>query len=88
MKQYMKAWIHRQCAGLSQTLLEENNEPFYCPHYHLVLQDKQFQELKGLVDALSKEVVTLKAPTLGQLAPESSPSTPQQQSLRENFKCC
>ena len=75
------SWIHRQCAGLSKTLfkkLEESDEPFCCPHCRLVLQDKQLQELKSLVDALSKEVITLKSTTSDKLAPESSSPTPQQ----------
>ena len=58
--------IHRQCAGLSQTLyrfkiLEENEDPFYCPHCCLITQDKQLQDLKTMVEDLSEEVVSLKA---------------------------
>ena len=80
------SWIHRQCAGLSQTLykiFEESDEPFYCPHCRLVSQDKQLRELKNMVDALSKEVVSLKTVASNQPITEPLPSAPQQQSLQE-----
>ena len=68
--------------GLSQTLfkiLEECDEPFYSSG----LQDRQLQELKSLVDALSKEVITLKSTTSDKPAPESSSLTPQQPSEQD-----
>ena len=81
------SWIHRQCAGLSQVLFkifEESDEPFYCPHCRLASQDKQLQELKSMVDVLSKEVVSLKSMASDQQAPKSPSSTPQQRPLQES----
>ena len=59
------AWIHRQCAGLSQTLykmLQEGEDPFYCPHCRLSIQENQLQELKSTIDNLTQEVTALKVP--------------------------
>ena len=78
------SWIHRQCAGLSQALfkiLEESEEPFYCPHCRLIAQDKQLRELKTMVEDLSKEVVSLKA-SVSDHQPVRS-STSQQQPQKE-----
>jgi len=58
------SWIHRQCAGLSQALFkkyEEREDPFYCPHCRLIMQDSQLQELRSMVENLSMEVIVLKA---------------------------
>ena len=58
------SWIHRQCAGLSQALFkkyEEREDPFYCPHCRLIIQDSQLQELRSMVENLSMEVIVLKA---------------------------
>ncbi|XP_065905403.1 uncharacterized protein [Dysidea avara] len=58
------SWIHRQCAGLSQALFkkyEEREDPFYCPHCRLIIQDTQLRELRSMVENLSMEVIVLKA---------------------------
>jgi len=81
------SWIHRQCAGLSQVLFnlfEESEEPFYCPHCRLVSQDKQLQQLKSVVEELSKEVVSLKTTTVPDCLESSSP--PPQQRLSQEIQ--
>jgi len=58
------AWLHRQCAGLSQSLYkiyQDGDDPFYCPHCRLTIQQHQLQELQSTIEALSKEVSVLKA---------------------------
>jgi len=78
------AWIHRQCAGLSQALFkkyEEVDEPFYCPHCRLITQDAQLQDLKCVVENLSMELIVLKAAVTSpshQLIQESSPQQDMQ----------
>jgi len=57
-------WIHKQCAGLSRILYkayEDGDDPFYCPHCRLTLQEQQLLELKLTIDGLQKEVTNLKA---------------------------
>ena len=56
-------WIHRQCAGLSQILYkayQDRDDPFYCPHCRLALQEQQLLELKSTIHSLKKEVTNLK----------------------------
>ena len=51
------AWIHRQCAGLSQTLYkvyQDGDDPFYCPHCRLAIQEQQLHELTSAIDSLKK----------------------------------
>ena len=58
------AWIHRQCAGPSKTLYEvyqNGDDPFYCPHCRLAIQEQKLHELKSTIDSLKKEVTDLKA---------------------------
>ena len=58
------AWLHRQCSGLSQSLYkiyQDGDDPFYCPHCRLTIQEHQLQELKSTIESLSKEVSELKS---------------------------
>ena len=86
-------WIHLQCARLSQTLfkiLQESEDPFYCPHCRLITQDKQLQELKTMVENLLKEVVLLNAAVSENQTIQSSTSQHQfqqeTQTITNNFK--
>ena len=59
-------WLHRQCAGLSQTLYklyQDGDNPFYCHYCCLTIQEHQLQELKSIIESLSKEVSEQKAGT-------------------------
>jgi len=63
-KSICNSWIHRQCAGLSQALYklyQDVDDPFYCPHCHLITQESQLQKLKSAVESLTKEVTLLKS---------------------------
>jgi len=62
-------------------LFEESEEPFYCPHCRLVSQDKQLQQLKSIVEKLSKEVVLLKTTIVPDCMESSSPPPQQKLSL-------
>jgi len=51
------AWLHRQCAGLSQNLYkvyQDGDDPFYCPNCCLIIQ-----ELKSTIESLHKEASEL-----------------------------
>ena len=58
------AWLHRQCAGLSQRLFKiyhDRDDPFHCPNCRLITQEHQMQELKSTIESLHKKVSELKA---------------------------
>ena len=81
--QTCNAWIHWQCTGLSQTLykmFEEGEDPFYCRHCCLNIQENQLQELKSTIDNLTQEVTALKAaasPPNEVISPQGSSPQPQ-----------
>ena len=56
-------WLHRQCAGLSkiafQGILTCGNL-FYCPHCVITRQSKEISDLRGSVQALSRDFKALK----------------------------
>ena len=71
-----KAWLHRQCAGLSRqafSLLTNNSTPFYCPHCHLKSQAAEIQELKEAVKKLTSELSLLKSSSTTE-SPTNPPS--------------
>ncbi|XP_065895940.1 uncharacterized protein [Dysidea avara] len=41
-------------------MLQEGEDPFYCPHCRLSIQENQLQELKSTIDNLTQEVTALK----------------------------
>ena len=58
------AWLHRQCAGLSQRLFKlyhKGDDPFHCPNCRLNMQELQIQQLKSTIESLHKEVSELKS---------------------------
>jgi len=58
------AWLHRQCAGLSQSLYkvyQDGDDPFHCPHCRLSIQEHLLQDMKSTIESLSKQVSELKA---------------------------
>jgi len=55
-----------ECAGLSQSLykmLDKGDDPFYCPHCRLSVQENHLHELKSSINKLIEEVTALKVTT-------------------------
>ena len=53
------AWMHRQCAGLSLTILNtlaDSYEPFKCMYCMLKAQCHEIQQLKATVKTLTDEL--------------------------------
>ena len=70
------AWLHRRCAGLSETTfiaLCASDKKFYCPQCRLDKQELEITSLKGLVSSLSSKLDDIKC-YLDSRAP-STPST-------------
>jgi len=76
------AWLHWQCAGLSQNLYkidQDGDDPFYCPNCRLIIQEHQIKELKSTIESLHKEVSELKSGI-----PQPTDVTDQPSSVQES----
>ena len=66
-------------ARASHKLFEEE-DPFYCPHCHLNIEENQLQELKPTIDNLTQEITALKSaasPLSKIISPQASSPQPQ-----------
>jgi len=63
-----QCWYHRLCVGVGQARfqkLTESTEPFLCPTCTSENQQKAIEELRGNVQALTTEILELKAAMAG-----------------------
>ena len=40
---------------------QQGDDPFYCPHCQLTIQQSQIKDLKSTIDTLSKEIMLIKS---------------------------
>ncbi len=75
-----ECWYHRWCVGVTRVRfqpLSESAEPFLCPACTSQQQQKAIKELQGCVQALTAEILELKAAVCGlqKTVVASAPST-------------